>query len=255
MATEEKVYSRQVTKKNDGTDAIRYKLNNAYTKGAEVPEKVQEALAKLPAGATVNAEGAEVVVEPKAPAKPSSTVPAQQSDQSDSDFEEISEDEVEETEDEVAAREAAEAVAGAQPKTPAQLDKAARAGAAPDVKADKVPTPEVPKNELPGGPQEPVVPTPDLQIDSADDVDDESGADVEEQDRIARMVAGREQDERGMGFPMNKDGKTVDIFDKKTPHTHVRNVAGIMVPLNQENFEKRSDSEIHEVLRKLGKIK
>ena len=252
MATEEKVYSRQVTPTKAGGEAIRYKLGTSYTKGAEVPQKVQEALAKLPAGATVNAEGVEVKVAPKAP-KASSTVPAQQSDQSGSDFEEISEDEVEETEEEVAARESAAAVAKAQPKPPAQLDKAAAAGAAPKVKADKVPELDVPENEKPGGPQEPVVATPVLPIDSADDVDDETGDDVEEQDRIARMVAGRDQDEAGMGFPRKK-GQTVDIFDGKTPHTHIRLVAGLMVPLTQENFEKRSDSEIHEKLRELGKL-
>lgn len=59
--------------------------------------------------------------------------------------------------------------------------------------------------------------------------------------------------EEGMGFP-RVDGKTVDIFDGKTPHTHVKPVAGFMVPLSAENYANKSDVEIMQQLKKLGKI-
>ena len=128
----------------------------------------------------------------------------------------------------------------------------------PDVRGGDILAPDAPgirEDEKPGGPQEPtsVQATLAPAIDSADDVDDESGEDVEEQDRAARLAAGRDQDEAGMGFKRVK-GKTVDIFDNKTPHTRVRFVAGVMVPLSQENFENKSDGEIIEQLRKLKKI-
>lgn len=145
----------------------------------------------------------------------------------------------------------AAATAKAQPNTPAQLDKAAKAGARPDVKPVKNPETRR-EDELPGGPQEPVVADHALAIDSADDVDDASGLDVEEQDRQSRMRAGLENDEAGMGFP-RKNGKTVDIFSGE-PHTHVRYVAGVMVPLTKENHDTRSDLEIREKLVKLGKL-
>lgn len=62
-----------------------------------------------------------------------------------------------------------------------------------------------------------------------------------------------DDDVDGMGFP-RKNGKTVDIFDSKTPHTHVKPVAGLMVPLSEENFNTKSDTQIMERLREMGKI-
>lgn len=58
--------------------------------------------------------------------------------------------------------------------------------------------------------------------------------------------------EEGMGFP-RVNGKTVDIFDGKTPHTHVKNVGGHMVPLSKENYDTKTDVEILQRLKKLGK--
>lgn len=84
-------------------------------------------------------------------------------------------------------------------------------------------------------------------IDTADDIDDESGVDEEIQPAPAPV------DEEGMGFKRVK-GKTVDVFDGKTPHTQVRYVAGIMVPLSEESFKTRTDAEIMDKLRKLGKV-
>lgn len=59
--------------------------------------------------------------------------------------------------------------------------------------------------------------------------------------------------EEGMGFP-RVNGKTVDIFDGKTPHTHIKNVAGFVVPLSEESFNTKTDVEIMEKLKELGKI-
>lgn len=89
-------------------------------------------------------------------------------------------------------------------------------------------------------------------IDTDDDVDDDSGIDDDPTLAANKQVAA-EEDEGGMGFP-RKNGKTVDIFDGKTPHTHVRYVANIMVPLKKENYENKTDGEIIERLQKLGKI-
>lgn len=54
----------------------------------------------------------------------------------------------------------------------------------------------------------------------------------------------------GFGFP-RKGGKTVDIFDGETPHTHIRPVAGFAVPLSEENYRNKTDSEIYEKLQEL----
>ena len=59
--------------------------------------------------------------------------------------------------------------------------------------------------------------------------------------------------EEGMGFP-RVNGKTVDIFDGKTPHTHIKNVAGLVVPLSEESFNTKTDVEIMEKLKEIGKI-
>lgn len=108
-------------------------------------------------------------------------------------------------------------------------------------------------------------PTPP-PIDSADDVDDQSGTEklptkqeedepVEDEKQDYPTVAGAPPvDSVGMGFKVNKDGQTVDIFDGKTVHTHVRNVAGVMVPLSQKSYETKTDAEIIEKLKKLGKL-
>lgn len=218
MATDQDLFSRKVTAKKDGGETIRYTKNNKFVKAAEVPEEVQESLSVLSEGAVVDQTGAEVEVE-----------------------------QVDE-----AAEAAAKAVADAQPSTPKELDKAAAKGAAPDVEPDEVPV-TTREDETPGGPQEPVVAAPLIPIDTADDVDDESGVDVEEQARANRAAFAQDQDGEGMGFP-RKNGKTVDVFDGKTPHTHVRFVANIMVPVSEENFNNRTDGEIIEKLRELGKI-
>lgn len=82
---------------------------------------------------------------------------------------------------------------------------------------------------------------------SPDDVDDESGIDEE-------VVTQKQSlQEEGMGFK-RVNGKTVDIFDGKTPHEAVRFVGGLTVPVTKENYEKKTDAEILEKLKKLGKL-
>jgi hypothetical protein len=104
--------------------------------------------------------------------------------------------------------------------------------------------------------EEPVVEEPTTEVAeepvedpgaSPDDVDDESGIDEEV------PVAKANLQEEGMGFK-RVDGKTVDVFDGKTPHDAVRYVGGLMVPLSKENFEKKTDAEILARLKKLGKL-
>lgn len=58
------------------------------------------------------------------------------------------------------------------------------------------------------------------------------------------------QSEKGFGFP-RKNGKTGDIFDVNVPHTQVRSVAGLLVPLSDENYKTKSDAEIYERLDEL----
>lgn len=81
---------------------------------------------------------------------------------------------------------------------------------------------------------------------SPDDVDDESGIDEEV------TVSSSKAQEEGMGFKRVK-GKTVDIFDGKTPHEAVRFVGGLTVPVTKENYDKKTDAEILAQLKKIGK--
>lgn len=59
------------------------------------------------------------------------------------------------------------------------------------------------------------------------------------------------QSKPGMGFP-RKNGKTSDIFDINVPHTHLKLVGGITVPLSAENFKTKSEGAILKRLKELG---
>lgn len=59
------------------------------------------------------------------------------------------------------------------------------------------------------------------------------------------------QSTAGMGFP-RKNGKTVDIFDLKTPHTKVMLVGGLTVPLSEESFKAKGENQIRRRLTELG---
>lgn len=80
---------------------------------------------------------------------------------------------------------------------------------------------------------------------------DEEGDGLDE-DLTARVRAA-EQSPEGMGYPM-VNGKTVDIFDMKTPHTEVRYVNGHTVPLSEKNYKTKSVEQIIQRLREIGKI-
>lgn len=77
---------------------------------------------------------------------------------------------------------------------------------------------------------------------------DQDQKDPEETNPYRRSVPASEP---GMGDFKRVKGKTVDIFDQKTPHTDVRYVGGLMVPLSKENYESKSDVEIYERLEEL----
>lgn len=59
--------------------------------------------------------------------------------------------------------------------------------------------------------------------------------------------------EKGFGFP-RRNGKTVDIFDLKTPHTELRNIAGLPVPLSKASYDTKEDAEIYDRLVELGLV-
>ena len=77
---------------------------------------------------------------------------------------------------------------------------------------------------------------------------DQDNKDSEETNPYRRSVPSSEP---GMGEFKRVNGKTVDIFDQKTPHTDVRYVGGLMVPLSKKNYESKSDAEIYERLEEL----
>ena len=56
----------------------------------------------------------------------------------------------------------------------------------------------------------------------------------------------------GMGFPAAK-GKTLSVFSD-VPHETVKNIGGIMVPLTIKEYAEKTDAEIIEKLKELGKI-
>jgi hypothetical protein len=81
--------------------------------------------------------------------------------------------------------------------------------------------------------------------------EDESTAD-EEEVVTPPSVNDTPQSSPGMGFK-RVDGKTVSIFSN-VPHTAVKNISGIMVPLTDEEYKTKSDGEIIAKLKKLGKL-
>lgn len=104
---------------------------------------------------------------------------------------------------------------------------------------------------------------PDIDSDDDSDEDDEEETTQPEQkapEKSARAAqpdvdsfrSSVPQSKPGMGFP-RVNGKTVDIFDGQTPHTHLKNVGGLMVPLSAQNFRTKSDGQILTKLQELGR--
>jgi len=121
-----------------------------------------------------------------------------------------------------------------------------------DPPATDRPSPKVPKASEPVLPDAPesadgLPGTPDA-VASGPEADAQAIADTP----VRKFTSRTPQSDPGMGFPRVK-GKTVDIFDGKTPHTHTRLVAGHTVPLSAKNFRQRTDAEIEDRLRELGK--
>ena len=91
--------------------------------------------------------------------------------------------------------------------------------------------------------------TPEEEPEATDTKDsDKEEADPEETNPYRRSVPSSEP---GMGEFKRVNGKTVDIFDQKTPHSEVRYVSGLMVPLSAESYKTKTDAEIHERLQEL----
>ncbi len=72
-----------------------------------------------------------------------------------------------------------------------------------------------------------------------------------EEEPVERFRSKVPQSAPGMGFP-RKNGKTVDIFDLKTPHTHTKLVGGLAVPLSAESFKTKGEIAITNRLAELG---
>lgn len=104
--------------------------------------------------------------------------------------------------------------------------------------------------------------TPPEDESDADEEDSEEEADDEDDEEEAPAPRARRSRKEigGMGYPA-KNGKTLSIFSDK-PHETVKNVGGHMVPLTLEELngdpakgvEPKTDTEIIEKLKKLGKI-
>lgn len=86
--------------------------------------------------------------------------------------------------------------------------------------------------------------------DANEDEAESTSKNAEVEQRINPYRKDVPQSEKGFGFPRVK-GKTVDIFDGKTPHTQVRLVAGMLVPVSDENYKTKTDAEIYDRLAEL----
>lgn len=98
---------------------------------------------------------------------------------------------------------------------------------------------------------------PETSVDDEDDEPTDKAAKKEvskpraKRSSEPRFVSKVPQSKPGMGFP-RKNGKTVDIFDGETPHTHIKLVGGHTVPLSNESFQNRTEKEIEQRLVELG---
>lgn len=101
-----------------------------------------------------------------------------------------------------------------------------------------------------------VVPATDRNTDNKEQTGNQE-SDQDNKDPVETNPYKREtpQSEKGFGFP-RKGGKTVDIFDGKTPHTHLRLIEGyhLPVPLSEKSQNTKSDAEIYDRLVELELI-
>ena len=82
--------------------------------------------------------------------------------------------------------------------------------------------------------------------------DDDTTADETSPAPAPEAVETVPQTDEGMGFKRSK-GKTLSVFSNK-PHETVKNVAGVMVPMTVEEYNTKTDAEIVEKLKSLGKL-
>ena len=113
--------------------------------------------------------------------------------------------------------------------------------------------------DLPTDPSksEPNVAEDTSSVDDQGELDDGAGEDVETglSDPEAAKPAPKSTKNLkigGMGFPAAK-GKTLSVFSD-VPHETVKNIGGIMVPLTIKEYAEKTDAEIIEKLKELGKI-
>lgn len=137
-------------------------------------------------------------------------------------------------------------------------DEAAKANDAPAPVAQTAPTqPEQPAPATPAPapqaqvPQQPerTAPAPVAPAPAPAPAVDPRISEAEEP--VERFRSKVPQSTLGMGFP-RKNGKTVDIFDLTTPHTHTKLVGGLAVPLSAENFKTKGEIAITRRLAELG---
>jgi len=102
--------------------------------------------------------------------------------------------------------------------------------------------------------------SPDPDADSDEKADDEDSATAPDKKvsrakkptaREPKFISKVPQSRPGMGFP-RRNGKTVDVFDGVTPHTHIKLVGGHTVPLSTENFNTKTEKEIEVRLEEMG---
>ena len=113
--------------------------------------------------------------------------------------------------------------------------------------------------DLPTDPSksEPNVPEDTSSVDDQGELDDGAGEDVEtglSDPESAKPAPKSTKNLKigGMGFPAAK-GKTLSVFSD-VPHETVKNIGGIMVPLTIKEYAEKTDAEIIEKLKELGKI-
>lgn len=140
-----------------------------------------------------------------------------------------------------------------QPEAPAETPAEPAEPAEPEAPAEEEAEPAPAEAETDDSEVEEAAPDPAASSD--DEADDEADEDSEEGDGIdTEMQAApvSKTDESGMGFPMDKQGRTLSIFSKKV-HETVKYINGIMVPMTMEEYNKKSDKDILAKLKKLGK--
>lgn len=238
---------------------MRYRLNRVFVKEDKVPETVKEILTT---DNIVDENGTVIVEQKNDEAKKDTANAAEEADKAEDPKESEGAPEDEKSEDKEPAD--AEEPAEDEPTTPSpsgessapEVDDSANENGEEDEDAD-------PGKDPTGEDDKPRPPAPDVAA-----ADEESDAEARAKEfRAAKEKASQRarrapqpvdkfrsrvpQSNPGMDFP-RYNGKTVDIFDMKTPHVQVKLVGGKTVPLSQKNFDTKTDAQIIKRLKELG---